>query len=197
MFGSKKGASAQDLKPKTTVGNSENKPKPRAVAPTGVGPRPPQPASRIFDIPGMSSPRGDLRAYGVEGKTLVVGREISLAGQITACDRLLVEGRVEADLDHCRQLDISPSGFFKGSAEIDDAEIGGRFEGRLTVHRRLRVRATARIVGHVTYGQLEVEAGGEIVGDIQVHRPETAAAKPGAAPQARAREGMVTAEAGE
>ncbi|MEC8006392.1 MAG: hypothetical protein VX183_04295, partial [Pseudomonadota bacterium] len=33
-----------------------------------------------------------------ETKKLVVGREISLSGAITACDTLVVEGRVEATL---------------------------------------------------------------------------------------------------
>ena len=131
----------------------------------------------------MMPPRSEMRAYGVEGKTLVVGREISLAGQIAACDKLVVEGSVEADLDHCRQLDVAPSGFFKGSAEIDEAEICGRFEGTLTAHKRLRVRATARIKGSVTYGQIEVEAGGEIVGEIKLFRPEGTAQRP-AGPEA-------------
>lgn len=157
---------------------TEQKPLPRVGAPSLNlrRPTPAQPAtpstSRIADIPGMMPPRSEMRAYGVEGKTLVVGREISLAGQIAACDKLVVEGKVEADLDHCRQLDVTPSGYYKGSAEIDEAEICGHFEGRLVVHKRLRVRATARIHGSVTYGQIEVEAGGEITGEIELSHPK-------------------------
>jgi cytoskeletal protein CcmA (bactofilin family) len=125
----------------------------------------------------MMPPRSEMRPYGVEGKTLVVGREISLSGQIAACDKLVVEGRVEAELDHCRQLDIAQTGFFKGSADIDEAEISGRFEGKLTVHKRLRVRSSAHIKGTVAYGQIEVEAGGEISGDIQLYVPAEDPAK--------------------
>ena len=58
---------------------------------------------------------------------LIVGREISLSGEITACDRLVVEGSVEANLANCRDIDIAESGLFKGSASIDDAEVRGRF----------------------------------------------------------------------
>jgi cytoskeletal protein CcmA (bactofilin family) len=119
-----------------------------------------------------------MRSYGVEGKTLVVGREISLSGQIAACDKLVVEGRVEAELDKCRQLEITPTGFFKGSAEIDEAEISGRFEGSLTVNKRLRIRARARIKGNLRYGQIEIEAGGEISGDVQLIHPQAGDAKP-------------------
>ncbi len=202
MFGRNKdtipeGPAKKDAEPSRAGGA---KPLPRVGAPALNlrRPTPAQPAapstSRIADIPGMIPPRSEVRAYGVEGKTLVVGREISLSGQIDACDKLVVEGRVEAELERCRQLDISPTGFYKGSAEIDEAEICGRFEGRLVVHKRLRVRATARIRGSVTYGQIEVEAGGEIAGEIELYRPKPEGqTQPHPAP---AREGSAV-EAGE
>ena len=57
-----------------------------------------------------------------EGKKLVVGREIELSGNISACDRLIVEGRVEAKLRDCRKIEVASSGFFKGNAEIDTAD---------------------------------------------------------------------------
>lgn len=204
MFGRKKSDGTKDQGSNGAAKSVETKTKPQASIPSSLHLRRPMPAqpttastSRMSDIPGMLPPRSDVRSYGVEGKTLVVGREISLAGQIAACDKLVVEGRVEADLDHCRQLDVSPTGFYKGSAEIDEAEICGRFEGRLTVHKRLRVRATARITGQVTYGQIEVEAGGEISGDIHIYRPDPSAVKTSPILRAPAREGNHAAEAGE
>src|SRR5918999_760873 len=57
-----------------------------------------------------------------ELRTLIVGREIALSGEITSCDRLVVEGSVEANLANCRDIDIAESGLFKGSASIDEAE---------------------------------------------------------------------------
>jgi cytoskeletal protein CcmA (bactofilin family) len=102
-----------------------------------------------------------------ETRKLIVGREISLSGEITACDRLVVEGSVEANLANCRDIDIAESGLFKGSASIDDAEIRGRFEGTLNVRRRLLIRASGRVIGTVRYGQIEIECGGQISGDIQ------------------------------
>ncbi|MDX1483869.1 MAG: polymer-forming cytoskeletal protein [Alphaproteobacteria bacterium] len=175
MFGHDKKDSAKGQSGARASGQPETKPLPEPDRPTSLNLRKPLPAkphtastSRIADIPGMTPPRSEVRPYGVEGKTLVVGREISLAGQIAACDKLVVEGSVEADLEGCRQLDISPTGHFKGSAEIEEAEISGRFDGGLTVTKRLRVRSTARIVGTIEYGQIEIEAGGEVSGDVRV-----------------------------
>lgn len=103
-----------------------------------------------------------------DGKRLTVGREICLSGEITACDILVVEGRVEASLGDSRAIEIAETGFFKGNAEIDNAEIAGRYEGNLTVRDRLLVRATGKISGSIRYRRLEIELGGEIVGDMQV-----------------------------
>ena len=103
---------------------------------------------------------GDLRR-------LIVVREITLSGEITSCDKLIVEGSVEANLTNCRDVDIAESGLFKGSASIEEAEIRGRFEGNLVVRKRLLIKASGRVSGTIRYGQIEIECGGQISGDIQ------------------------------
>jgi len=119
------------------------------------------------------------------GKQLIVGREIVLNGQIAACDKLIVEGTVEAQLENSKVIEITESGLFKGSAEIDDAVIGGRFEGTLVVHGLLTVQSTGRIAGEVRYGRIAIEEGGEIAGTLEVNgvqpiaRPAPATAESG------------------
>src|SRR5579872_553219 len=68
-------------------------------------------------------------------RQLTVGREISLSGEIASCDTLIVEGSVEANLQNCRDVDIAETGLFKGSAEIDNADVRGIFEGSLLVRK--------------------------------------------------------------
>ncbi|MBM3491532.1 MAG: polymer-forming cytoskeletal protein [Alphaproteobacteria bacterium] len=102
-----------------------------------------------------------------DSKRLIVGRGIALSGEIAACDRLVVEGRVEATLSKSRVVEIHEVGSFKGTADVDEAVISGRFDGTLSVRGRLSVRATGCVVGEIRYGQLEVEAGGQINGALQ------------------------------
>src|SRR5689334_2566811 len=181
MFGRKK--LQDDDKAMTEFGDElaiPAKPAPRAVgaAPTPVRAAAPAAAPRpLGDAPkpadakaGGDASRGGNTTQKRESETrkLIVGREISLSGEITACDRLVVEGSVEANLANCRDIDIAESGLFKGSASIDDAEIRGRFEGTLTVRKRLLIRSTGKVIGTVRYAQVEIEAGGQLAGDIQV-----------------------------
>lgn len=128
---------------------------PRRVPPTGTEGNPPAPA---------------------ELRKLIVGRDISLAGEIGACDVLVVEGTVEAKLREGHIIEVAESGLFRGSVEIDEADIGGRFEGDITVRGLLKVRGTGVIKGNIRYGVLEVEQGGLLVGTIETL--DIAAAKP-------------------
>jgi cytoskeletal protein CcmA (bactofilin family) len=123
--------------------------------------------------PMMPTPRRDT-----EQRRLIVGREISLTGEITSCERLIVEGSVEANLTNCREVEIAESGMMKGTAAIEEAEIRGRFEGTLTVRKRLLIRATGKVIGMVRYGQLEVECGGQVSGDIQAQANAEDEARP-------------------
>jgi cytoskeletal protein CcmA (bactofilin family) len=100
-------------------------------------------------------------------RQLTVGREISLSGEIASCDTLIVEGSVEANLQNCRDVDIAETGLFKGSAEIDNADVRGIFEGSLLVRKRLLIRSGGQVSGTIRYGQIEIELGGQIAGDVQ------------------------------
>jgi cytoskeletal protein CcmA (bactofilin family) len=98
---------------------------------------------------------------------MVVGRGISLSGDIRSCNRLVVEGTVEASLHECREIEIADTGLFKGNASIDQAEVRGQFEGELVVKKRLLICATGHVSGTITYGELEIERGGKVSGVIQ------------------------------
>jgi cytoskeletal protein CcmA (bactofilin family) len=101
-------------------------------------------------------------------KKLIVGGGIALNGEIRTCDTLVVEGRVEAVLQDCKNIEIMAPGEFKGAAEVDVADISGRFDGDLTARQRLIVRAGGRVLGKIRYGQLEIERGGVLSGEVEV-----------------------------
>ena len=101
-----------------------------------------------------------------DGNKLIVGPNIKLKGsEITDCEILVVEGRVEASMNS-RDIRIAEGGVFSGKAEIDVAEVRGHLEGELTARKRLVIYATGRVSGVIRYGALMVEEGGTISGDV-------------------------------
>ena len=102
------------------------------------------------------------------GSKLTVGPNIKLKGvEITDCDTLVVEGTVEATMNS-RVIHIAEQGAFRGSAEIDIAEIHGEFDGNLTVRQKLVIFSTGKVTGTIRYGKLVADEGGELCGDINV-----------------------------
>ncbi|HEY6862769.1 MAG TPA: polymer-forming cytoskeletal protein [Burkholderiales bacterium] len=109
---------------------------------------------------------------------LIVGPDIKLKGaEITDCDTLVVEGRVEASMDS-RVIQIAENGVFVGKVGIDIAEIRGRFDGELTARKQLVIRSTGRVSGKIRYGKVAIEEGGELSGDIGAITDTGAAAQP-------------------
>lgn len=97
---------------------------------------------------------------------LTVGPHIKLKGvEITDCDTLVVEGSVQASMDS-RVMQIAEGGAFSGSAQIDEAEIRGDFDGQLTARHKLTLYSTAKVKGQIRYGKLVMEEGAQLSGDV-------------------------------
>ncbi len=112
------------------------------------------------------TPRQERREATPSG-TLLVGQAIKFKGQIEACQNLVVEGRVEAELT-AQALTVLKGGLFKGTAEVEKAEIEGTFEGTLTVHGPLSIKGSGKATGRIRYERISIEGGGEIAGDVAI-----------------------------
>ncbi|MBI3043218.1 MAG: polymer-forming cytoskeletal protein [Betaproteobacteria bacterium] len=138
-------------------------------------PRSPLPAPSQNPAPAARAPQAEparsdstaARGGGeTKGSKLIVGPDIKLKGvEITDCDTLVVEGRVEAAMDS-RVIQIAQQGVFCGTVGIDVAEIHGRFEGELTARKQLVIHTTGKVSGKIRYGKLTIEEGGELSGEV-------------------------------
>ena len=99
-------------------------------------------------------------------KTLNVGVDIHLKGEIGACDRLVIEGSVDANLSEVQDLEIEEGGLFKGTAEVLNCDISGKFDGEIIVQDMLVINSTAEVKGKIIYGDLTIESGAIINGTL-------------------------------
>lgn len=100
-------------------------------------------------------------------RVLSVGPDIQMKGEIASCDRLVIEGLVDAVIRDVHTVELTETGALKGTAEVNDAEISGAFEGDLVVRGKLTIHATGRVRGNVTYDEIEIQRGGQISGNIR------------------------------
>jgi len=218
--------------PAAGEGEPAGESKPAASAPTAAAPVQPQAPARPDPSavlnrqptppvnpdagarPGAGGSTGTKSTAGAEeaDNQLIVGQNIRMSGEIAACDKLMVEGDVEADLTETRELEVAPSGSFKGSAVVDVAEIAGHFDGDLVVRERLNLRKNGQVHGTIHYRALEIESGGRIGGTLvelsaeEAERyrgqpaaaaPESGDAAPAGEPEAPADEPAAPAALGE
>jgi cytoskeletal protein CcmA (bactofilin family) len=125
-----------------------------------AAPPPPSPETELHAP--SREPEADVR-------TLIIGPGVSVKGEITSCNRLIVEGKIEAKLADCPNVIIKQGGVFNGESTTQEADIQGCFDGNLVVRGRLLVRATGTVAGKIAYGEIEIERGGTIAGEISDH----------------------------
>lgn len=176
MFGKRKqddtnrDSATTETKPGSDTSPTKTFSRPDTSAALGRQPSPPMRPDSLRRSSALGATPARRSSDETESKKLIVGRGISLSGEIKACEKLVVEGEVEADLAGCEILEISESGLYKGSASVTSADISGRFEGKLTVHELLLVRANGHVTGTIHYGELEIERGGRITGTIELSK---------------------------
>ncbi|WP_408889660.1 bactofilin family protein [Novacetimonas pomaceti] len=162
--------------PSSTPANKEN-------APMARPPFPPTPNTS----PAAGGVRPGATAPGAkkdnDRRTLVVGRGISVQGTIQDAERLVVEGTVESSMINASELQIAHGGIFKGEVEVEDAELAGTIDGKLTVRGSLTIRSTGRLLGTAKCRRLKVEDGGQVSGQLEMISTPAPAEPPAAAPQ--------------
>jgi cytoskeletal protein CcmA (bactofilin family) len=174
MFRSKKGSGSDTEQ--TVVARRQE---PAEEAPVAkVPPRRPLPVSArplgspVFSVDvarrGGEAPGGPARTdpSSARDKSLIIGRDVRLKGEIFACDKVILEGDAEIALTGCRHLQIGGAGSFRGNADVTEADISGQFEGDLVAREWLTVRPTGRIKGTVRYARITIESGGQITGEM-------------------------------
>ena len=171
------GTQQEDARPSpaaVAASEANAKPTPRP-APSQPAAFRPQPSPATAPIASARAPiaanSSEIRTPSPAAKSsskriLTVGNDIHMKGEINTCDRLVIEGIVDATLRDVHTVELAETGSLRGTAEVEDAEISGYFEGDLTVTGRLIIYASGTVRGNVTYGEIEIERGGQLSGSI-------------------------------
>jgi cytoskeletal protein CcmA (bactofilin family) len=158
-----------NTRPATPVGSSARD-EAKTIKPAGNGEQKPLKATEPFwkttELPRTAGLSSTSHQAEPQTRTLIIGPGVSVKGEISFCNRLIVQGKIEAKLADCPNVIIKEGGVFSGESTTEDADVEGLFDGKLVVRKRLIVRATGRVSGNISYGELEVERGGTISGEI-------------------------------
>ena len=122
---------------------------------------------------------GSAKTEGAENSCAFFGEGVTFKGSITAPESIVVHGTVEGDLV-ARDLLVGPTGTIKGNVKVDQADIQGKILQNIEARVCLSLRKTGRIEGSAVYGDIEIEKGGVLAGEVSsIKGNEKADAKKG------------------
>lgn len=105
-------------------------------------------------------------ATSVEG---LVGPRMSVTGDIAFAGALHVDGTIKGAVvgeGADALLVVTERGLIEGSIRAPHVEISGTLQGDVHSSERLKLGASARVVGNVHYRLLEMDAGAQVNGQM-------------------------------
>ncbi|MEO8254769.1 MAG: polymer-forming cytoskeletal protein [Flavobacterium sp.] len=93
------------------------------------------------------------------GKTNRIVEGTTLHGDIVSPADFRLDGELIGNFTSSGKLVIGPAGSIKGDIICNNADIEGKFEGKIKVEELLNIKETASIVGEVIVGKLAVAPG--------------------------------------
>ncbi len=135
--------------------------------------------------PPTVAPRRE-EARETKGATMAnIGKSISIKGEVTGDEDLVVEGRVDGRIElKNHQLTIGPNGDVKAEIAAKQVVVIGRIAGNVIATERVEVRETGRVDGDLVAPRLLIQEGAQVNGAITM-KPAAGALGAVAAPVPR------------
>lgn len=89
----------------------------------------------------------------------VIGKNTTIVGEIISEGDFRIDGFLDGTLQTKGKVIVGAEGKVEGSIEAQNADIEGKFIGKLRVFKTLSLKAIANISGEVVVGKLSVEPG--------------------------------------
>jgi cytoskeletal protein CcmA (bactofilin family) len=95
------------------------------------------------------------------GKTNRIVEGTTIKGDIISPPDFRLDGHLVGNFQSKGKIVIGPAGSVKGDVICKNADIEGKFEGKIQVQEILNIKSKAHIIGEVVCGKLSVEPGAE------------------------------------
>lgn len=123
------------------------------------------------EISPVVEPQAPAPAAKLSREPAVIGPSISIKGEVTGDQDLLVEGSVEGTLKLTRgnsTVTVGKEGRVKANIHARVVEVEGRVEGDLHGDERVVLRRSAAVVGNVYTPRIAIEDGCRFRGTIEM-----------------------------
>ncbi len=182
----------------------ENPPRPNAPTPaaTPVQPQPlREPQTPVAASMPMRSHDGPSPTHS--GAAAVIGKGVSIKGQIFSKEDLVIDGEIEGTVEaHDHRVTVGPNGRVQAGIKSREIVAQGTINGNVEATDKIDIKKDARLVGDIKTARIVIEDGAYFKGSIDITKNEAKAqaartAAPSGAPAAVATTPGGTASGGQ
>jgi cytoskeletal protein CcmA (bactofilin family) len=121
-------------------------------------------------------PRPERSApVAVATERATIGRSITIRGEVTGDEDLLIQGRVDGSVDLKQHaVTVGPDGEVKASIAARVVTVEGHVEGNLSADEQVILRSSASVQGDITAPRVVLEDGARFRGGVDMGEPDRA-----------------------
>lgn len=97
-----------------------------------------------------------------------IGSSVTVSGQVSGNQDLVVEGRIEGRIGLDSRLVVEAAGSVEAEIDVTEADIHGAVKGDVVAKKLTTLHATARFVGNIRAPQVVVAEGAMFSGMIEM-----------------------------
>ena len=105
----------------------------------------------------------------------VIGRSMTIIGDIRAAQELIVEGEVDGVLESLSMLTVGPNGKVKGNIKAQEVAIFGSVNGNVEVTSKISIREQGSLIGDIRGAGIRIDDGAYFKGSVDIIRPDVKA----------------------
>ncbi len=121
----------------------------------------------------QSTPQRSTKTKRSGGSTAVIGPSISIKGDLSGKEDLIIEGRVEGEVRlHKHSVTVGRSGRVSADVFGESIQVEGEVHGNLTGESEVVIRNTGRVEGNIVAPRVTLEDGSSFRGTIDMQGPQ-------------------------
>ncbi len=114
---------------------------------------------------GRSRVSSEKKSDQIASGTVLIGEGVLINGEVRNCKTVEIRGTIEGDIEAENAI-VHQDGKVNGSLTAHNLEIGGVAEGKIAANGTLNIYKSGSVNGQIAYGELIIEPGAIIIGDL-------------------------------
>lgn len=98
----------------------------------------------------------------------VIGKHITIRGNLSGAEDLVVEGRIEGTVKLGNHLTVEASGVVEADLEVQDLTVNGAVQGDIVASGSISINADAKVVGNIRAPRIIIEDGARFRGRVDM-----------------------------